>query len=941
MIEKGITMERRRGPETRRLVTVVLLFCALAIPLFAVAGCGKQLARMEENQVKLQAMIAANARELTTISSQLHTGQGKINESIQDLDGDTQQVAANVVTVQKDQQQLQNTVAAGNEGLNRRIGSVQDNQRTLQGSVAQVSDVTQRTAANLTSLSQQHTALHQMVQANQQQLASGIGTVVNNQQRIQTGIGDLRHANEGLAGDIASVSAKHDTMYATLQNNDKQMAERLAALASGDRQLCDDIANVHTFLQTVATNLTAANASLKDQLGTSHESLTAQVAGLAASQQQLRAGVDSLGGKADQATAQLVDAKSSLQETLKVSREVLTGQMAASLQNQQALQSDVRGISDKTDKLTSDIGAVSTEQAAIHNTMRAHHDVVITAMAGLSDRDDALRAGIDKLDGKADRTVGSIASLTSQQQSLYEAVKANHDVVVTKLADVSDNQAKLQAGVGSLDGKADAIASTQNHLGQATRQVASDVATMTAGQNALHQTLKTHSDKINEQVAGVANAQKETKTSLDTLTATTGQTSLDILALGNNQTKLTQTVNAGVADLGARTDKTVTGLTAVAAGQASVNDTLNRQGQALSSQMAKIADSQKQTQSSLDTLTAVTGQASLDVLALRNNQKELTQTVKAGVADLGPRTDKVAERLTAVAAGQTTLSDTLNRQGQALSSQMAKVTDGQQQMQSSLNTLTATAGQTALDVLAMTARQEAVRAALQSHDETSGTRMAKLADTQQQMQSSLDTVTAITGQASLDTLALSNRQGELGQAVQAGRQEMAGKLAVMAQDQQNWSSRLDAAQAKVGTIAGSIAALEQQITKLQEALQAGLQGTTATLGATSQQRQQFEAKVGQDIQAVIDSLAQLRQTQTSLHEQLTQVQKSTQGQADSIRSVIEQIKTTPNTDGRVTERVTNVQDRVGASEPKQPPAEFGISAAAERPQAPIVAESAK
>ena len=91
-------MEGRRRPETRRLVTVVLLFCALAIPLFAVAGCGKQLARMEENQVKLQAMIAANAREIATVSSQLHTGQGKINQSIQDLDGDTRQVAANVVT---------------------------------------------------------------------------------------------------------------------------------------------------------------------------------------------------------------------------------------------------------------------------------------------------------------------------------------------------------------------------------------------------------------------------------------------------------------------------------------------------------------------------------------------------------------------------------------------------------------------------------------------------------------------------------------------------------------------------------------------------------------------------------------------------------------------------------------------------------------------------
>lgn len=1056
-------MERRREPETRRLVTVVILFCAMVIPLFAVGGCGKQLARMEENQVRLQALIAANARELATISAQLHTGQGKINESIQTLDGDTQQVAAGVTTVQNQQQKLHNTVAAGNEGLNRRIGSVQDNQRTLQGSVSQVSDVTQRTAADLTALGQQHTALHQMVQANQQQLTGSLGTVANNQQRIQTGIGDLRHANDGLAERLTSMAAKHDTMYATLQSNDQRMTERLAALSSSDRQICDDIANVHTFLQTVATNLATANAALKEQLGASHDNLTTQVAQLASNQQQLQTGVDTLGGKADQTAAQIVDTKSSLQETLKVSREVLTGQMAASLQNQQTLQGGVQSISDKADTLTENIGTVATGQATLHNTLRTNHDVVITAMAGLSDHDEALRTGVDKLDGKTDQVAGHLAALTAQQQSLYEAAKTNQDAVVARLADVSDTQTKLQAGVSDLSGKTDAIASAQNdvqrtlqshseatnagvaglaegqrtlrtqvdavattagqtardvaalnngqtalrqavqtaeknlgdrtsqtaadlknslaeqqaalqqiitaghavltthaaeltasqqalrngidNLGQATQRVASDVAVISTGQGALGQTLKAHSDKVNEQVATLANAQKEMKANLDTLTATAGQTALDVLALGNNQTNLTQTVKAGVADLGTRTDKLAaitsqasldvlavsnnqkelaqtvkTGVaelgtrtdkvaTGLTAGQKSLNETLNRQSQTMSSQVAKVADGQQQIQNSLDTLTAVTGQASLDVLALGNNQKELAQTVKTGVADLGTRTDKVV--------------------------------NGQQQVQSGLDTLTATTSQTALDVLAMAAQQEAVRTALQSHAEASRTQMTKLADNQQQMLGSQDTVTAITGQASLDTLAMSNNQGQLAQAVQASRQEMAGRLTVLAREQQNWSGRLDAAQAKVATIAQSIAALEQQIAKLQEAMQAGLQGTTTALGATRQQRQQFETKVSQDIQAVIDSLAGLRQTQTSLQEQITQVQKCTQGQADSIRTVIDRMKATPAVNNRAAEQTPEVENPVEASEPKQPPAEFRISAAAEKPQAPAMAEAAK
>jgi chromosome segregation ATPase len=555
-------------------------------------------------------------------------------------------------------------------------------------------------------------------------------------------------------------------------------------------------------------------------------------------------------------------------------------------------------------------------------------------MAGLSERDEALRTGIGKLDGKTDRVGGDVTALTAQQQSLYEAVKTNHDVVVTKLAEVSDTQTKLQAGVSSLGGKTDAIASAQNDV---------------------QRTLQSHSEATNAGVAGLADGQRTLRTQVDAVATTAGQTARDVAALNNGQAALQQIINAGHAvlttraaelatsqqalksgidNLGQATQRVASDIAVMAAGQNTLGQSLKAHSDKVNEQVATLADAQKEMKANLDTLTATTGQTSLDVLALGNDQTKLTQTVKAGVADLGTRTDKIA-------AGQNSLNDTLNRQGQAVSGQVAKIADGQQQMQSSLDALTATTGQTALDVLAITTRQDAVRTALQSHDEASHTQMTKLADTQQQMQGSLDTVTAITGQASLDTLAMNNNQGQLGQALQAGRQEMAGRLTAMAQEQQNWSGRLDAAQAKVATIAQSIAALEQQIAKLQEAVQTNLQGTTTALGATSQQRQHFEAKVSQDIQAVIDSLAQLRQTQTSLQEQIAQVQKCTQGQADSIRSVIDQMKATPTVNNRVREQAPAAENRTGASESKQSPAEFRISAAAEKAPVATMPEAAK
>ncbi len=957
-------MERHRGFETRRLVIVVLLFSVLALPLFLLAGCGEQLTRMEENQTKLQAMVAANARDLATISAQLHTGQGKINESLQTLDGGTQQVAAGVTAVRNEQRQFQEAVAAGHEGLDRRITQVQESQGVLQAGVAQVSEVTQRTAADLTSLARDHAALQEAVQANQRELAGSLGAVVNNQQRIQTGLGDLRQASQGLAGDLASLATKNDTLYATLQDHGKQLAERLTILTSGHGQLCADITNVHTLLQTMATDLTTANSSLKDQLGLTDEKLTAQITRLSASQQQLQTGLDTLGGKADQTTAELADTKSSLQETLRVSREVLTGQMAASLQNQEALQGGVRDLSDKTDKLTTNISEVAAEQAALHQTVHTNQNTVVTAMAGLSDRQEALRGGIDNLDAKTERVAGKVATLATQQQSLYEAVKANQDVVTAKLADVSQSQTTLQSSINGLDGKAEAIVSTQNNL---------------------RLTLQHQNESVGVSVAELANDQQTLRTQMDTLTATASQTALDVLALNDGQAALQQAVRAAENNLGEKASRTSAGVNGVAEQQAALQqsltagtsalaaratelgqnqqalqsrmDNLDQATQRVASDLARatagqeslhqalkthsdnanqqatvLATGQEQMKTDLDTLAAMTGQSSLDILAVKDNQAGLTQTVKAAVADVGTRADKVATGLTAVATGQNSLSETLNRQGQAASTQMAKITDSQQQMQNGLDTLTGTTSQTALDVIAMTTRQDALQAALQSHDQASGTEMAKLAENQQQMQSGLDVVTATTGQASLDALALGTSQDRLGQAVQTSRQEMTARLATLAQSQQVWSDRLDNAQAKVATIADNIAALEQQIAKLQTVLQTGLQDTTALLGTTGQQRVQFETKVTQDVQAVIDSLGQLRQMQTSLQEQITQVQRSTQGQADSLRSVVEQMKATPNATDRAREQTPAVEDPVGVSAPTQPPAEVKVSSAAETPE---------
>jgi chromosome segregation ATPase len=307
--------------------------------------------------------------------------------------------------------------------------------------------------------------------------------------------------------------------------------------------------------------------------------------------------------------------------------------------------------------------------------------------------------------------------------------------------------------------------------------------------------------------------------------------------------------------------------------------------------MATLAGNQQKMQNGVDTLTATTAQTALDLIGMTSRQEAIRKAIRD--------------------------------HRDSATGQMTKLAENQQQMQSGMGVLTATAGQTALDVTEVANRQDAIRKAIRNHDESASGGIAKLKEGQQQMQTGLDTVTATTGQMARDVVALNETQARSEQTAQAGRVEVAATLAEIAQTQQGWLQRFDTAQTRIQAMADGITTLDEQLARLQGTLQAGVESTTTLLDTNGQQRQQFEIRMAQDVQAMIDAMAQLRQTQAQLQEQMSQVQKSTQSQAETLKATIDQIKATPNADGR-------------GWELPQPPAEIKVSDAAKPAESAVV-----
>ena len=1363
-----------------RSATHGVLLCIVAVLFLAVAGChDEQLTRMEDNQIKLHAMVAANAQQIATVSSQVHTGTEELRAGIQDLDEDTKQVAAGVQAAQEQQIELHNTIASGQEGLNERMTQLDKNQKALAGEVAGVAGVTSRTAADLATLADRHAAMFETIRANQLELTGGIETVVANQQRLDTGLSDLHDADKALAGDIAALADRQDTMFTTMQDYNGRLNEQLAALTAGHERLDGDLGNVHGLMQVLAadvagiaseqtvlqtalqdqsnaltdkltiaeqdrqdlragiervtnttsgtaadvTAMAAGQAALRETIGDNHEEVTGRVESLSQNQQNLQADLGTLDGKVERMASDSAAAASSLEEKVAVTRDVLTGQIAASIRNQQEIQTSVQDLDAKAQNLAKSLDGMSSEQKSFRKAMAGNHDAVMATMAGLSgeqmamrknlnslhDKADTARAdtaaaqkaiakamenhqkalasqgaklaesqqamrsqldvltattgqlGIDVLalasgqtdlqsmmqanvaglNDRADRLAADLGSLAERQTALGRQIEAGNEALVTQVSTVAGNQQHLKTGLQSLDGRmgrvsadvaAVATAQQKSHealtarndeiagrlaraaerqqavegsldvlvatsgqtamdvieladgqaqlrqsvaagneaiaghaatladsqqtihkgiqtLDQIARRTAEDILTMATAHDVLHNTLAVYREEtgihltaladqqsflqeqvdtltatagqtnldvialhdrqaelakaveagaadlsertdalttevrnvtagqdamtaqmstvasnqqvlrndigtIDEKAEMMAAGQQTTQAQLDVLTATAGQTSLDVIALHDRQAELTKAVEAGAADLNKRTDNLTTevrnvaagqdamtaqmstvasnqqvlrndlgtidkkaetmaaGLGQLASGQTSLYQAVNSLDEAADQRIAKIAVGQETTQAQLDVLTATAGQTSLDVITMHDRQAELAKAVEAGAAelnkrtddltsevrnvaagqeaitahvstvaanqqvlrndigtvegeaermtagldrlaseqaslhqalneqtdqvarvaagqqatqtqidvltatagqtsldviamqdrqaelartvqtsteDLGKRTDKLAAELSAVVAGQGAMAAALDQHDEAVSTKVARMTDSQKKMQGALDVVIGTTGQTAKDVLEVAARQEDVRTAVRDYAEAADGRAARLSENQQAIQNNLDIITATAGQVALDVIALGNRQEALEQAVQANRRVFAEKLADLSEDRQGWRQQLDTAQARVETMAKNVTTLEERIGVVRDAVQTALDDVTKLVDTTGQERAQFEARISQEMQAMVEAVAQLRQMQDLLQKQMIQVHKSTESQTEDLKAAIEQI----------------------------------------------------
>lgn len=807
-------MHHEKGFGLRRPALITVFFVILmALPL-VVAGCGEQMSRMEDSQVKLQAMVAANARQLATISSQLHANTGDVQQGIARLDQNDQDLSAAILTVQNDQARLEQTVTGGNQALNERMARLDENQRLLQDGVAQVAGVTERTASNVTAIAKEHATLHRMVQSNRQELAGRIAAVADTQQTMQTSIGQLHQADQALADEMTIAASRQKTLHEAMQTGNERLDAKLADIAGSQQTTRETLERNNRQLVAQLDTMAAEQIAARNTVDNHASTLADKLAAVQRNQDDIESAIAQVANTAAQATvdvAALGERQSALRETLQTNHKIVAGQVAAAIGNQETIQTGVNELGRKTDQATSRLAALESGQSATHELLGHNNEAVTTKLTALSEHQAEMQQSIDRLHRQADMIATDVAAASAEQTALRESVAAGEETltrhmvslsqdqhvlaesVTATLTDLSDRQSRLHRDIGGLQDRAAALAL--------------DVAAVKATQTVLHETVKAGHEVVVDQVGSLAQQQQTMQTGMailsdkaDALTAgITAHRSLvadnkalsrEIISLSEGQ----QAVGTHLANLDARTDRLVTDVTTLADTQGTMQRTLQTQGEAIDGHMTKLAANQTSLQDQLDTVTATTGQVALDIIAVGETQTTLHERVKTGTSDLG--------------------------------SQITTLAEHQQRVETGINDLRGAADQIGVDVVTIGAGQDAMR-------ETMAGELEKLARDQESLGAHLDVLTAMSGQTALDLVTMGDTQATREQRIDASLADLRQKthhvvagVDALADEQVSLGEALKQHEASVSDQITHVADSQQQVRH-------GLDTVTVTTGQTA------------------------------------------------------------------------------------------------------------
>src|SRR4030042_2277415 len=116
-------MDERKEFNKRAFVAGAVLAVLVAVVGLSLAGCGKQMARIEENQLKVQALVELNAQQIGDVARRIEENQQALENAIGNVRDSAQKLASDLASVAGEHTKLQKMVQDNNRQIADKIAA--------------------------------------------------------------------------------------------------------------------------------------------------------------------------------------------------------------------------------------------------------------------------------------------------------------------------------------------------------------------------------------------------------------------------------------------------------------------------------------------------------------------------------------------------------------------------------------------------------------------------------------------------------------------------------------------------------------------------------------------------------------------------------------------------------------------------------------------------
>ena len=800
-------------------------------------------------QAVLAKVVQAHTEDTKTALTDLTDGQGRLNDGVRQVADVAQSLAKNVADTVSEQVGARSMAQDDRQALVGGIEAIQQNQKTLQTQIEQVTEAGKQALAAISGIVAEQSIVRETagrivagVSGIEMQQASLSQALQGGTDGLGTALTELTTGQGRLATDVRQVAELTQTLVKSVTDISNDQVGLLSTIRSKSQAVVDGIEAIQQNQKAIQTQI--------DETTESGQQVLDAVTGMAADQTVARETTERIFARVTDVDARQTALGEALQSHAEASKAATTALAAG----QGHLSSDVQYVTDLAQTLVKNVADATGEQVAVCSVLQDSAKVLVANA-------EAIQTRIETATKSGDQTLVAVAGMAAEQAALRETLRDKSEELNTRMMAVLESQVAMNTSLGDLS-------QTANHI-------VGEVTGIKAGQAALGETLHAHTES--------------TKAAAYALTAGQGQLSSDVHEL----TDMAQTLVKGVVDITSEQGELHNTVRTGSQAMTNAIDAVQQNHRVLQAQIGEVTAAGKQTLEAVASIGAQqvafgeAARAASDELSRKTTAMLESQlTLHTPVDRLAETAERIISEVTGIGARQDIFRETLQTHAEATDAGMTDLTAAHGQLNSRIQHLEELTQAVASDISSVASEQAAVRTTLHDSGRILAASAEAIQENQQTLQTQMEEAAESGKQIFVGVTGIAAEQAAMHEGMRNRSEELDKRMMAVIESQLTTNTDLHSLNQTASRIVSEVTGMEARQATLGDALQVHAEATAAaTTGLAAGQGQ-----LSGDIRQVADMARTLVGNAAAIADEQTRLHNAIQDNSHALAAGIEVVQ---------------------------------------------------